>query len=223
MPPISSPAASSQTVATQWIVFGDDWGTHPSTTQHLILSLPPRDRVVWVESIGMRTPKINLVDARRIVQKAGRLLRSGDARAGALYERDSAQVEVVRPKVLPWHGSAGVRRLNGVSLARSVGRALAPGFGGQTVLLSSVPVVADYLDRFASCHAVAYLRLDDYAHYPGVDPELVEASETRMYERADVVFATSRQLLPPPPFTHKGVYLPQGVNWAHFAGASLTP
>jgi len=27
----------------------DDWGLHPSTTQHLALNLPPDDAIIWVD------------------------------------------------------------------------------------------------------------------------------------------------------------------------------
>ena len=37
----------------EWIVFGDDWGAHPSTTQHLVLHLPAEGAVIWVATIGL--------------------------------------------------------------------------------------------------------------------------------------------------------------------------
>ncbi|NNF37126.1 MAG: glycosyltransferase [Gemmatimonadetes bacterium] len=207
----------------EWVIFGDDWGGHPSTTQHLALHLPPTDRIVWVESIGMRAPKLNWVDVKRIAQKAGRLLDARAATSGqGLYHRPGPAVDVVSPRVLPWHAMAGARWMNARSLASSIGSRQATGWPGARVLLTSVPNAAYYLSRLR-VDRVAYLRLDDYAHYPGVDPQLVEESEALMFERAQVVFATARRLLPPPPYADKGVYLPQGVNWAHFAQAPLEP
>ena len=42
-----------------WIVFADDWGRLPSTTQHLIRHLPESDRVIWIDgrwSSALRSP-----------------------------------------------------------------------------------------------------------------------------------------------------------------------
>ena len=43
--------------ATDLIVFGEDWGARPSSTMHLISHLPGRNRVLWVNSIGLRRPR----------------------------------------------------------------------------------------------------------------------------------------------------------------------
>ena len=72
-----------------WIVFGDDWGAHPSTTQHLIVNLPREDRILWVDSIGMRQPKLRVVDVRRIWNKARRLLTHTPRELGGSSANDS--------------------------------------------------------------------------------------------------------------------------------------
>ncbi|MCB0337791.1 MAG: hypothetical protein KDD62_15850, partial [Bdellovibrionales bacterium] len=53
----------------QLIVFGDDWGRHPSSSQHLIKELVSWYDVIWVNSVGMRAPKIRLKDFKRVWQK----------------------------------------------------------------------------------------------------------------------------------------------------------
>jgi len=39
------------------IVFGEDWGSHPSSTQHIVSHLAANRRVLWVNSLGLRRPK----------------------------------------------------------------------------------------------------------------------------------------------------------------------
>ena len=41
----------------QLVVLGEDWGQHPSSTQHLIKRLLPDYQVLWVNSIGLRRPR----------------------------------------------------------------------------------------------------------------------------------------------------------------------
>jgi glycosyltransferase involved in cell wall biosynthesis len=193
-----------------WLVFGDDWGRHPSTTQHLARQLGERSRVVWIDSIAMRSPKLTAADARRVWGK----LRGGRPAPGSAP--DPAWLVRPRPRVLPWHLSPAVASLNRAAIKRSVTEAL----GGEVpVVLAANPVAALYLEGIPR-EALVYLRLDDYAELPGVDPDLARAAEARMLRMADVVAATARRLLPP---GAPGLYLPQGVDTAHFGQVSLVP
>ena len=211
-----------------WIVFGDDWGAHPSTTQHLIKNLPAEDRIVWIDSIGMRSPKLNAADARRVMRKLGEMTKIGGApaaKASAKTAPETAEDRVfrrIRPKIAPFHMNAVARGANQRLLSRAIGGALAEIGARDPVVLSSTPVAEAYLDALPFTR-LAYLRLDDYARLPGVDAELIAHFEPRIYDRADIVVATAKPLLPPPPWEAKGRYLPQGVSWEHFAQAPLEP
>lgn len=205
-----------------WVVFGDDWGAHPSTTQHLVRHLPGDDRVVWVDSIGMRSPRLRRADLRRLAVKARGMLTApapSPAANGAPSERSFCRV---RPAVLPWHLVDPVRRLNARVLGRAIRSALDLLGASEPVVLAVNPAATWYLDTFPHRH-VAYLRLDDYSRLPGVDPALVAASEPRLLARADAIFATARALLPTGDAAARAHYLPQGVDLAHFASVPLTP
>lgn len=203
-----------------WIIFGDDWGGHPSTTQHLALNLPSTDRVVWVDSIGMRSPKLNPADLRRLAEK-GRALLRGEGEGGALYDGTMGELRHVGARVLPFHDRGAAIAFNRRSLGRTIGQAMRGWDRRPTALLASYPVIVRYADSVPH-DSLFYLRLDDYEHYPGVDPALVEATEDEMCRRADVVFATARTLIPED-WTSKSRYLPQGVMWEHFAAVPLEP
>lgn len=47
------------------IVFGEDWGGLPSSTQHLVRHLAPSRRTLWVNSIGLRRPRMTATDLGR--------------------------------------------------------------------------------------------------------------------------------------------------------------
>ena len=51
-----------------FIVFSDDWGRHPSSCQHLFRRLLPRYRTFWVNTIGMRRPRLDLAEKPSRVQ-----------------------------------------------------------------------------------------------------------------------------------------------------------
>ena len=52
------------------VVFGEDWGRHPSSTQHLVRRLSGDRSMLWVNSIGMRRPRLNRADMHRMFEKA---------------------------------------------------------------------------------------------------------------------------------------------------------
>jgi hypothetical protein len=64
------------------IVFGEDWGAHPSATQHLVRHLAADRQVIWVNSIGLRRPRLTFGDGYRMVRKVGAMMsRSGETKA----------------------------------------------------------------------------------------------------------------------------------------------
>lgn len=208
-----------------WIVFGDDWGSHPSTTQHLVRNLPATDRVIWVDSIGMRSPRLTLADGKRLINKARAILFENKSKNTEANSRSHQTTTLnnflrIKPKVIPFHLNPVFQKFNSLSLQRNLNKAINQLGMGTPHILSANPVVIQYLNNIPH-NKVAYLRLDDYARLPGVDPDLVMRTEKLMYDNADVVFATARDLLPVN--SAKGHYLPQGVDIKHFSQASTAP
>ena len=83
------------------IVFGEDWGGLPSSTQHLISHLMKRHRVIWVNSIGMRSPQLSFRDIKRVWQKMMAVFKH----TGKSAQMPSEQIPpvIINPKVLPFH------------------------------------------------------------------------------------------------------------------------
>jgi glycosyltransferase involved in cell wall biosynthesis len=204
-----------------FIVFGDDWGAHPSTTQHLMRHMRPDDRVVWIDSIGMRAPRLDRADLERVASKLGALTRGRPRRASEATGagEPGAPDAIVRPVVSPWHRRS--RTLNRALLGAQVSRALAslPPSSGPRVLLTTNPIAELYADAIPHDRLV-YLKLDDYPNLPGVDARMVLPSERALMTRADAVLTTARSIAPT---RRASTLLPQGVDWAHFASREHAP
>src|SRR4051794_821580 len=87
----------SPPVLRDLIVFGEDWGAHPSSTQHPIRHLAPGPRVVWVNSIGLRRPRLSLGDIGRAAGKLRRAVAGGPPVAA----REPAPFPLVQPLAIP--------------------------------------------------------------------------------------------------------------------------
>ncbi len=205
-----------------WLIFGDDWGLHASTTQHLARNLPASDRVLWVNSIGMRAPQLVPKDIRRLFAKGRSMLSSPIASPGNRVQIPQ-NLTVLSPIVVPWHLHPWIHPINRRSLQGMIRRAMQRNGIRRVAVLAANPVGILYLDGLPT-DSLSYLRLDNYAKMAGVDPALAEQAEERMFASADFIFATARNLLPGEGRSKaRGIYLPHGVDIAHFGAIPLEP
>lgn len=207
-----------------FVVFGDDWGRHVSSMQHLFARVSVRARVIWVNAIGHRPPRLSLADARRAWEKVGAMM--GGARDGTSVHQDHAMVPsaIVAPRVLPWHAQAWVRALNGWSLGRDIARALGNGSRAEdVVLVTGSPPSVPVLGRCGE-HAAIYFCMDDFLELPGTSAAMLDPLERELLSRVDAVVATAAALLERKRCpSGRGYHLPQGVNFEHFASPRALP
>jgi glycosyltransferase involved in cell wall biosynthesis len=203
-----------------WVVFGDDWGRHVSTMQHLFRTMLSTETIVWVNSYGHRLPQLTLYDLGRAVRKIQRMFLP-QPRTAAAAEGPS---RIVNPKALPWHNRSIVQAFNERSLLRDVRRALdavAPGVA--PYLVTGTPMTPGIVGRLGE-RAAIYFCMDDYAELPGVSGDMVRPLEQKLLSRVDAVVATARVLVDKKaPRTGKVQYLPQGVTYDHFAPPRRVP
>ena len=162
-----------------------DWATELPINQHQLMGrLAARNRVLFVESLGLRRPQLASRDLRRIARRLARGLRG---------VRSVGGVHVLSPLVLPFHGSAAVRSLNRRLLRLQVGRAVRKLGFGRPLLWAYAPQAEALLDVLDP-DPVVYHCVDDVAVQKGVDAEGFRASEERFARRADLVLASAPAL-----------------------------
>ena len=170
------------------VIFSDDWGRHPSSCQHLAKRLLQKHRVLWVNTIGMRTPQFNALTVLRGFEKIRQWLRPRPAQAEAL----PANLEVLNPKMWPWMRSRFDRALNRWLLKRE----LLPRLQSQAprpVALTTVPIVADLVGSLPVRRWLYYC-VDDFSQWPGLDQAAMDRLEHDLVERVDDCVAVSETL-----------------------------
>jgi glycosyltransferase involved in cell wall biosynthesis len=188
-----------------------DWDTALETNQHhLMKRLASENRVLFVESLGLRRPQLAGGDLRRIARRLRNGLR-GPRQAGALH--------VLSPLVLPLHSNPAVRALNRRLLPALVGGATRHLGMRRPILWAYVPQAEALLDALDP-ELVIYHCVDDIAAQPGIDAASFRAAETRFARRADLVLASApglakrlRQI------SHNVMYAPNVADTELFAGA----
>ena len=163
-----------------------DWETDLWTNQHhLMARLAAGNRVLFVESLGLRRPQL----AGRDLSRIARRLRSG---LQPPRERDG--LHVLSPLVLPLHGNAAAEALNARLLPALVRRA-ARRLGMRRPLLWSYVPQAELLLDALDPSLVVYHCVDDISAHERIDTRSFRAAEARFAARADLVLASAPELV----------------------------
>lgn len=199
------------------IVFGEDWGRHPSSTQHIIRRLAEDRKIVWVNSVGMRRPRLNVRDTKRVLEKLGK--RSASAQRPKQKVSVPDNMKVVEPKVLPLPGNPIAAVINSRIGARKINGQIAAANLNNPAIWVSVPTAVDLLPALPQA-PIAYYCGDDFGGLDGVDHEPVLKCEGKLAEIAKRIFTVSPALAQK--FDqNKVVDLPHGADIGMFTNQAV--
>jgi hypothetical protein len=163
-----------------------DWQTDLLTNQqHLLVRAARDNRILFVESLGLRRPQL----AARDISRIGRRLVSA---AHPLREVDG--LHVLSPLVVPLHTNEALRRLNGALLTGYVRWAVRR-LGMREPLLWAFVPQAEVLIDVLKPSAILYYIDDDHAAKEGIDADNFLSAERRFAPRADAVIASAPELV----------------------------
>lgn len=200
-----------------WVVFADDWGRHPSSCQHLVRHVLPHRRVVWVNTIGTRPPRLDWGTVKRAAGKIKGWVggsRSRDPKGSETV----ASPTVVSPKMWPSFRSAFGRRLNRKLLLRSLTPVVA-GLPSPPVVVTTLPLVADLMGELPMARWVYYC-VDDFSVWPGYDGETMLRMERDLVPKVDAAVAVSETLKAKlATMGRESLLLTHGVDLEHWKAA----
>ncbi len=194
------------------ICFAKDWSEDPTSNHHVLRELARTRRVLWLNSVGTRTPKLS---SGRDLGKIGRKLGEF-ARGPVNVEND---LWVFSPLVLPLPHSALARRINGQILRATIA-GLRWRLGLRDFQLwTFLPNVADYVGSLGEKLAVYYC-VDEWSMFTYLDGAHTVDAERRLLDRVDCVFAINHALADSKRALNTETHVsPHGVDHAQFARA----
>ena len=192
------------------IIFGDDWGRHPSTIQHIARVLSKSNRILWVSSLGLRQPRLRFYDLKRIFGKFKKIV------SPVGYQQTDVNIFVVHPFVFPFYDIKIIREINKLLLRKKILRKMRMLNFSNILLLISTPIAADLVGTLGESSSY-YLCLDDYSRFDNVYRSILPM-ERQVLNQVSGCFSISDVLLQ----TRKcksgeNHYLPQGVDYEHFS------
>ncbi len=193
------------------LCFSHDWSGDPLSKTHVMRLLARDNRVLWVNSIGYRTPTASKADITRAFKKLA-------AVATPLREPEP-NIFVLNPLAIPAYGNPRVRELNRHLLRFQVRRAMRKlGFRRPLnwVFNPAAAVIAGTLGE----EKVIYYCVDEYTAFSGVSSTALADLERQLLRRADLVIVSADLLYESKsPFNPRTVIVRHGVDFEHFRKA----
>jgi glycosyltransferase involved in cell wall biosynthesis len=174
------------------ICFANDWDGDPLSKKHIMRRMAARGaRVLWVNSLGNRAPKMgDKKDRLRAVRKLERFARS----AWDGPREVEKNIWVVDPIAVPMYGNAAAAQVNAISVGAHVRNAAWRLGMRDPVHYTFVPASAWVAGKLGE-RVLVYHAADEYAAFGGADAAAITALEDQLLRRADLYIACSGPLL----------------------------
>lgn len=190
----------------------DDWGCGLTTSQtHISKTLATKNRILYVNSLGLRKPQVSSKDINRIFSKLTKFFKGIDSVQENIW--------VFTPIVLPFHDLKPIQLINKFLLVFYIRFYLRRLKMQRPILWSFLPNAVHLLGKFNERLRIYYC-VDEYAQFEGVPREAIQKQEAQILRQSDFVFTTSTALYESKrgknPATY---YIPHGVDVSHFTRA----
>jgi glycosyltransferase involved in cell wall biosynthesis len=190
------------------IVFGEDWGRHPSSTQHLISRLAKNRDIIWINSIGLRRPRFNASDLGRVFNKLSRMMSASQKTTE--HHTLPPRMSIISPRAISWPGNAFAATFNRFSISRQIKAELARRDLKNPIIWTSLPSAIDGIEAFPNAPILYYCG-DDFGALEGVDHAPIKSMETKLASKADIILAAS-DVLAKRFSGAKTILMPHGVD-----------
>ena len=194
-----------------FIVFSDDWDRHPFSCQHIMKHFLPQNRILWVNTVGLRSPSLSFYDIKRSFEK----IRSFFTEKGKSEDKPD-NLWILNPFMVPYNKLKIVRTFNKYSVVRSIRYFIKNNKFINPIVISTVPNAADHVKEFNDEMTIYYC-IDDYTKSPVLDSSLVENMEEKILRLSDLIIASSKDLCwKKKRGVKQPLFLPHGVDFEHF-------
>jgi glycosyltransferase involved in cell wall biosynthesis len=193
------------------LCFSHDWSGDPLSKTHLMRILARDNRVLWINSIGYRTPTVSKADITRAFKK----LR---ATTSPLTEAEK-NIFVLNPLAVPVYGQPRIRDLNRRLLRFQVKRAMRQLRFQRPINFVFNPAAAVVAGALGE-EQIIYYCVDEYTEFSGVSSNSLAELEQDLLRQSDLVIVSAERLYQSKVKTNpRTVLIRHGVDFEHFRKA----
>ena len=194
------------------VCFAKDWSEHPTSNNHIMLELAKHNRVLWLNSVATRAPKLgNGRDLKKIFTKLASFARG--------VRRIQENLWVYTPIVLPLPHSEVAAGLNRRIMRLTIKMLTRKLRMNEYQLWTFLPSTSNYVGALGES-LVVYYCVDEWSQFNYLNGKKTAEAERRLVTQADVVFTSARSLMRDrQALNHETHLSPHGVDHAAFATA----
>lgn len=194
------------------VCFSKDYSEDPTSNNHVLTLLSEHNKVLWVNSIATRTPKLSSgADRAKILRKLKSFTQG--------LERINDNLWVFTPIVLPLPHNPIAARINRRILRAAI-RIIRLRLGMRDFQAWTFPPTAEpYIGTLGESFSVYYCT-DQFSKFDHMDGKAMLRTEEALCRKVDVVFATAHSLVEDKKKWNAETHLAShGVDYEHFAKA----
>ncbi|EDP60110.1 glycosyltransferase [Vibrio sp. AND4] len=201
---------------TDMVVFGEDLGGLPSSTQHLIRHLAKCHRILWVNSIGLRQPKFTPKDVKRLLHKLKHSITKQKAREKTPFShQEETGINTITLLTIPAPGSKWTRKVATQMMKHQLSKKLNEIGFRHAIFWTSLPTAVDICKQM-NARGIVYYCGDDFGALAGVDHRVVLEHEIDLVDCADLILVANEELADDFP-QEKTVTISHGVDFSLFS------
>jgi glycosyltransferase involved in cell wall biosynthesis len=193
------------------LCFSSDWTGDPLSRTHFMRLLSRHNRVLWVNSIGCRTPSVaSKADMSRALKKLASFMEP--------IREPEPNIFVLSPFAIPFYGRVG-KFVNGHLLRWQIVRAMRK-FRFRSPINWVANPAAGIIAKKLGESFVVYHCVDEWTAFSGVSSRALGQAERDLLRTADLVIVTSERLFQSKSPENPHTYLVRhGVDFDHFRRA----
>jgi len=191
------------------VCFANDWHNDPTSKHQVMKILAIENKILWINSVGLRTPAFNKSDMARILQKTKGLFKG--------IEKVNNNLYVMSPLVIPFHKYNVIKKINNYILAQQIKYYLNKLRMKDVQIWTFMPTMLDMVAKLKYTKMIYYC-VDDWSKFSFVDRRLVTQMETDLVKKVDIVIASAKELYEQKRRHNSNTHLVHhGVDYKHFS------
>lgn len=190
-----------------------DWTSYKTSKIYLMRIMSLKNRVLYVETIGSKTPVISKSHLYRIIRRIFRWLKGPTRPADVPIKND---ILIYSPLIIPIHNSKIIRKLNFHILRWTFRRLIKKLNLSKPILWFYLPTAAEFIGQLSEKFCL-YHCVDNWMTYPGYRDKNFKELELKLFKNSDAVFISNRLLFEEKKTLNKNTfYLPHAVEYEHY-------
>jgi glycosyltransferase involved in cell wall biosynthesis len=193
------------------ICFSCDWQQDPLSKHHLMKRFAAFNRILWINSTGLRRPTLCGKDLVRAGNKLVSFFKS--------VQQVQENIFVISPLAIPFHSSSFMNVVNRILLTEQIRYYQNKLKFDHPIVWTFAPNVADILFNFGGKLHLYYIT-DDFTQFTGHPVKMIERQESVLIRRCNVLIASANYLAGKKAESGKHInVVTHGVEYHHFTTA----